>query len=124
MTAGLNSVDGDITALALMANAYYDFPVLDQFTPYVMAGVGGARIGLEGVKAQSGAGAEVIDDSAFVFAYQVGLGVGFPIGDDFAIDAGYRFFTTLDPTLKTKGGDEFDTQYFSHRFMLSARYLF
>jgi opacity protein-like surface antigen len=121
LAAGKNSVDGDLTSLAVMVNGYYDFPILDDFTPYLMAGVGGARIGLENVKA---AGTERIDDSAFVFAYQLGLGISFPIGDDIAIDGGYRFFNTLDPNLQTKGGDKFDTQYLNHRLMLSARYLF
>lgn len=121
IATGRNNVDGDFTSLAMMVNGYYDFPILDDFTPYLMAGIGGARIGLDGVTV---AGTERIDDSAFVFAYQLGIGLSFPIGDDIAIDGGYRFFNTLDPNLQTKGGDKFDTQYLNHRLMLSARYLF
>ena len=63
---GKADVDGDITSLSLMGNAYYDISTEGSFSPYIGAGLGFAN--LEGDLDDFGSE----DDT--VFAYQLILG--------------------------------------------------
>ena len=76
--------------LSLMANGYYDFTT-EGIQPYLTAGIGAAQarlsrflIGLPD--------AFISNDSVTGFAYQLGAGVGFPIGETILIDLRFRHF--------------------------------
>jgi len=83
-------VDGDVTNLAFLANGYYDFHNSSKFTPYVSAG-----IGLTNVKVSSSDLEADNDDT--VFAYQVGVGIGYAINDSVTLEVKYRYFGASDP---------------------------
>ncbi|GHC00924.1 outer membrane beta-barrel protein [Cerasicoccus arenae] len=70
-----------------MGNVLLDVPVIDWAYLYGGLGIGGAYYNVESV------------DNDFVFAYQGMAGVGFVVAENVKLEVGYRYFTTLDPTL-------------------------
>jgi len=115
-TGGLH---GSTSALALMANGFYDFHI-NQWTPFLGAGIGFARVASD---IDSG-GVLLVDDSDIVFAYQFIGGVGYNITPRFVMSLDYRIFGTTDAELTTPGGTKFDSEYFTQNIMLGARYKF
>jgi opacity protein-like surface antigen len=112
------AASGDVSSLAFLINGYFDFVNDSAFTPYITAGLGYAQIDLNDFNiAGSGEPDYSQDDS--VFAYQVGLGVGYAVTEKVTIDVKYRYFATEDP--------EFDTataEIASHNFLLGVRFNF
>jgi opacity protein-like surface antigen len=78
--------DADLKIKALMVNAYADFQTGSLATPYLGAGIGCAKVDVEGE-----------DDE--VFAGQLAAGVLFALSPAVAVDLGYRFMMTDDPKL-------------------------
>lgn len=120
-TVNAGNADGDVSTLAFMANAYYDFVNPYAITPYIFGGVGLANVSLNGVK---GAGSTGWDDNAWQFAMQGGLGAALDLTERFSMDLGYRYFETLDPEFSDGNGAPFDYEHAMHLFMLSGRYKF
>ena len=95
---------GDVSALGLMANGWYDIATGTRWVPYVGGGLGAAQLDIgERFKGtvtdrnanvvQEGDGSiDRVDD--WVFAYQVGAGIGYRIDDRAVVQFGYRFFGT------------------------------
>lgn len=109
---------GDVTGTAFLLNGYYDFTNSTAFTPYVSAGLGFADIEINDYNIP-GAGLPDFSDDDSVFAYQVGLGVGYAVNENFIIDAKYRYFGTEDPQFDTT-----ETEVASHQILLGIRYHF
>ena len=108
-------LDGDISAFGFMANGYYDFNTDGKLAPYVMAGIGGAKINLDVTRI---GGVDVTyDESDMVPAYQAGVGFGYNIGFGTVLNAQYRFFGTFEPTFDD-GVDEIESEYLSHKFWI------
>ena len=106
---------GDITCLSLLMNGYYDFVNNSAFTPYLSAGLGFAKVEVNDLNVP-GSGLPNSNDDDTVFAYQVGVGVGYAVNEKVTIDANYRYFATSDP--------EFDTteaEFASHNFLFGVR---
>jgi opacity protein-like surface antigen len=108
---GKGDIDGDISSLSLMGNAYYDFSTEGSFSPFIGAGLGYANIEAD----LDGAGDE--DDS--VFAYQLILGGSFASSETLSVDLQYRYFATDDPEF-----DGVDAEYSTHNFMIGLRQSF
>lgn len=102
-------MDDDLSLLTVMANAYYDFDVDSSVRPYIMGGLGMARVDMSWTS-----------DNEDVFAWQVGAGLGLNVADSTTLDLGYRY---LKP-------NEFDTHGLGdgklacHNVMLGLRYQF
>ena len=112
---------GDVSSLGFMANAFYDFDAGDNWAPFVMAGLGGAKINLD---AETVAGAAVTyDESDTVLAYQVGAGVGYNISPKTAVNLQYRLFGTSDPEFND-GTVTIDGEYLSHNFLIGVTHRF
>jgi opacity protein-like surface antigen len=111
-------LDGETTALSFMGNLWFDVPVPFPVRPFIGAGAGMARVGLEDTEA---AGVEIADDSEWVFAYQLGAGLGYEIRPGLSVGAEYRFFETEDPELEVFGLDA-DYEYRSHSVLIGVRY--
>ena len=107
---------GSYQSLALMVNGYYDFENASSFTPFLMAGIGGANVDTDSV---TSGGLNIASDNSWQFAYQVGAGVGWEFTDSWILDVSYRFFGTTNPSF---GGS--DMQYLSHNLFLGIRYSF
>lgn len=106
------STNGKISSGAVMANLFYDFFPAGRFHPYVGGGVGGARVQLD-----SGG-----RDNDIVFAYQGGAGLAVDLSERLTFDAGYRYFTTEDPSFGS-GNDRLNFEYEQHAALLSLRYV-
>lgn len=109
---------GDTTSLALLLNGYYDFMNESAFTPFVSAGAGFAKVEINDFNIP-GSGLPDASEDDTVFAYQVGVGVGYAVNETVTIDVKYRYFGTSDP--------EFDTstaEYSSNNFYAGVRVSF
>ncbi len=96
-----NSIDGDFSMLAFMANVDYDFDTGSRWVPYIGGGLGVASISVD---AENAMGISLSDDSDTVMAYQVGAGIGYefplPEGRSITVSLDWRYFGTQDPTFK------------------------
>ncbi len=113
---------GDVAVWSLMANIWYDFDFMglnpDGVQTFVGGGVGIADLDLE-YNATAGTyfGGTLgysIDDSAMGFAYQLGAGIGFELGDGMMLSAQYRWFGTSDIDV---GGNDIRVE--SHNAIIS-----
>ncbi|MDH3565866.1 MAG: porin family protein [Desulfobacteraceae bacterium] len=112
------AANGDVSSLAFLINGYFDFVNDSAFTPYISAGLGYAQIDLNDFNV-AGSGESDYSDDDSVFAYQVGLGVGYAVTEKVTIDVKYRYFATEDL--------EFDTtevEVASHNFLFGVRFNF
>ena len=114
-------LDGDVTATAVLANLWYDFKTGGKWKPYIGGGLGFAQVNLDldGVEGISIG----FDDNDWVFAYQLGAGVAFPISSKTMLSVDYRYFATSDPEFKDLGV-KIDSEIRSHALMLGLRFGF
>jgi opacity protein-like surface antigen len=106
---------GDSSSVAFLLNGYYDFANETAFTPFVCAGIGFAVVEVDfGVP---GIVTFCCDDK--VFAYQLGVGVGYAINEEITFDVKYRYLLTSDPHFATTTAD-----YSSHNFYVGIRVAF
>ena len=124
LAAGITAnADGDVRSLSAMINGYYDFKNVtsnEKFTPYLTGGVGLARVDAD----VSSNGIQVVDDNDTVFAYQVGIGVGYEISEKTTLDIGYRYSGTQDLDLTDASGADFESEYSNHAILAGVRYDF
>lgn len=109
------TLGGDITSIGLMGNAYYDFDLGNEWTPFLIGGVGIVRHTLD-VSDVAGTATDY-DESDTVFAYQFGAGVGYQINDLTDLTAQYRFVGSADPTFDD-GTDRISGEFHSHSIMV------
>ena len=79
----------DLSALSLMANAWYDIDTGTRFTPYIGGGLGVARVSIAAIENVSGIDGSISTQT--VFAYQVGVGVDYSVTENITIGLGYRY---------------------------------
>jgi len=89
---------GRVRVVSLMGNAIYDIPTSIGLTPFVGAGVGGARVELNsfgptGTTAATPVGATTTG-SKIVPAYQGIAGVNYSVTNNIAVGVTYRYFAT------------------------------
>ena len=118
--------DGDVTAWSFMTNLWYDFDLGDdsKFMPFIGGGIGAANVsvnysgGFAGTLQTNaysgsftGAANTSFDDSSWTFAYQLGAGLGYDLGNGTTISAQYRYFGTTEaevgPIDQRVGGHNF-----------------
>jgi len=112
---------GDITATALLFNAIGDFENESRFTPYLGFGLGAAKISINKWRSADTA---LINDSAYLLAFQVMGGVHYAINARWGIDLGYKYFNTSFPDFKDAAGRSIESDYRSNTLALGARYHF
>ena len=102
-------VDGEVTALTIMANGYYDHDMGSPLTPYVGLGLGFVDADFE----ITVPGLGTFETSDTEGAYQVMVGIGYEISPTTVLTAGYRFFSIFesDPLMV-------------HDFSVGARFMF
>ncbi len=122
---GRQAFEGDISAVTLMANLYYDFDLDGGWKPYVGGGFGLARLS---AKAKSEAtGATLLDDKDTVFTYKIGIGVGYEIGGSgerpVIVSLDYRYFETENATFTgSLTGTDLDAEQHGHYVGVSLRF--
>lgn len=90
--------NGDTRTQAVMVNAVYEVPAENfRATPFLLAGIGWANVtaDLDEVAGQPIGYEE--DDTAF--AYQLGAGLEWPVGDHAAVEVSYRFLQAVNVEL-------------------------
>lgn len=109
------SGSGEITALSVLVNGYYDIENESPVTPYISGGIGFATVEIDDFEIE---GYSVQDDSEddTVFAYQLGVGIGFDVNEKITLDLAYRFFATNELDF-----DGVDAEYQSHNFIAGIR---
>lgn len=85
---------GDVTAQAIMSNVYFDLVNSSRLTPYIGAGVGGARVENE------------LGERDAAFAYQGRAGVELELSPSLSLGVEFSYFRTLEIVY---GPEEFDT---------------
>jgi opacity protein-like surface antigen len=106
---------GDATALSFLINGYYDFVNRSAFTPYISAGLGFAQVEFNNLDI-SGLGFSGSNDEDTVFAYQIGIGVGYAVTEKVTIDVKYRYFGTEDSEYDTT-----EAEFTSNNFIFGVR---
>lgn len=117
----------------LFVNAYWDIETGTQFTPYVGGGLGlgfvDTKLKYSGEDAYSTWGASTGSRSVTNFAWNVGIGLGYDITENWVLDAGYRFVGL--GSVKTKSYDLAGMKIhgkannlFQHQFSVGVRYVF
>jgi opacity protein-like surface antigen len=91
---------GDSVALSFLINGYYDFINSSAFTPYISAGLGFAQVEFNDLDISS-LGFSGSNDEDTVFAYQIGIGVGYAVSEKVTIDVKYRYFGAEDSEYDT-----------------------
>lgn len=91
-TFGAVRIGGESSLWTVMANGYYEIPVYDALSAYVMAGLGYAKYDVD--VDRNGAYWDGSSDN--VFAYKAGLGVTYNFTDDIAGDLGYEYLGVAD----------------------------
>jgi opacity protein-like surface antigen len=119
-------VDGDVDALFVLANLWFEIPIDTFFRPYVGGGIGFGRLSVDVDANGYYADYELFDDHDWGFAYQLGAGVAFGLAENIAFDIGYRykainnvefgqdFFSGVDV-------DDVDIDYRSHNIIAGIR---
>ena len=91
---------GDAKALSFLINGYYNFINSSAFTPYISAGLGFAQVEFNDLDI-SGLGFSGSNDEDTVFAYQVGIGIGYAVTEKVTIDVKYRYIGAEDSEYDT-----------------------
>ncbi|MBF0332928.1 MAG: OmpA family protein [Alphaproteobacteria bacterium] len=115
------SADGNMQALSLMGNAYFDIPTSGPITPYVGAGLGVAQVTADNVR--QGAAA-VIDDEASGLAYQGIVGAAWKLNQNLSLKADYRYFATEDLDMNDAAGRSTEVSYDAHSIMVGFSWRF
>lgn len=117
---GTRDIDGDVSALSVMANVRCETPVFNgKF--YVLGGGGGANISIDDLSI-AGTPVALDDDDEWVGAYQIGAGWAFPVNPNADLTVGYRYFGTGDPEFTGATGVKFDTEYATHNFEVGIKF--
>ncbi len=108
----LTGAKGEASALALMANVYFDFDTGSQFTPYVGAGLG--NIDLDFSSYGVDAIPVVLNDDDAVLGYQFMLGAAYELSETTSLFGEYRYIAADEATVQTSfetGGVETGIDY-------------
>ena len=110
--------DGNLTADSLLLNFIGAHHNDSRWAPNIVIGIGAARMDASGMKVS---GRPLTNETATVFAYQLGAGVDYALSDALSLDLGYRFFSSMRPKFTETTDHEFDIGYLSHSVVLGLR---
>lgn len=106
ITSGTGTItdeySGSKSEWLFLANAYVDLGTWYGFTPFVGAGVGGARVTIHGfqdvctVCGATGSVAFADDNSKWNFAWALHAGVGYKVSKNFIVELAYRYVNLGD----------------------------
>jgi opacity protein-like surface antigen len=118
-------LDGDTTALSIMGNLWFDIPLNGPVRPFLGGGLGMAQVSLNDVEVPAIGPGTFVDDSDWVFAYQLGGGIAFQVAPGVDVTAEYRYFGTDDPEFELEAAPvDAEYEYSSHSVLFGIRYSF
>ncbi len=119
----------------LMVNAFYDFPLGNEITPYVTAGVGAAFV-RHNIATSSNVGGQALAEDGYNskktnLAWAVGAGVAWDATENVSVELGYTFTDAGDITTDwaaangiIKGDGDVHTKVQLHSLHAGVRYYF
>jgi opacity protein-like surface antigen len=121
-----SGVDGNLGALAVMANAFFDMHNATPITPYWGGGIGFAAMHVSDTHAFDGQSVQHLypEDDDTVFAYQVGAGLEIALNPMVSLDVGYRYFGTSKPTFESGSLSTTNLKMESHNALVGVRVKF
>lgn len=108
------TVNGEISSLALMGNAFYDFGDGAGFTPYLGIGIGMASTTLDSTFYNT-------NDTSSAFAFQLMAGASFPVGESLSMTVDARSYATAPTMTNNTGNDILLGRYWVNSLMLGLR---
>ena len=129
-------VDGTGSMWVLMANAWYDFDTGTNWTPYIGGGLGMLNVDFEvevaltipslpPLTSQPISRVTGGKDDDWVFAWQVGAGIGYRLSDTVVIQLGYRFLDSSTIQFEWANGTKIDDPHaHDHGVEVGIRYRF
>lgn len=121
---GTASGDGNINALSVMGNVFYDIDTGTKFTPYVGVGAGGLNLGEDHVHTR---GVMLTNDGDLRFAYQGIAGVSYAVNDQLSIKADYHYIRADEVRFTTETAYDGNTgkgNYQAHSVMVGFTWHF
>ncbi len=108
---GSEQIDAEYSATSFIVSGYYDLPTLNNFTPYLGAGIGYGRLNYNesrtftcnadssetcafpaiGAQGQQTTTTFTRDEEFWAFAYQLSAGAAYRIDDNISLDVGYSY---------------------------------
>jgi OmpA-OmpF porin, OOP family len=123
---GTTGARGTIDSAGFMGNVLYDFMSDSQWTPYLCAGVGAARVTLNNISLPAFS-SQTFSGNDWRFAYQGIAGVKYAFTPAVSVSLDYRYFATTDAhyTFPSSGFVTSATvPYHTHNVMLGLAYHF
>lgn len=115
-----SGIDGTVSSIGLLGNAYYFFDIDCAIEPYV-----GAGVGYHWVKVKDKAtGTVIFNDRGNGFCGQLIGGATYPVCESCNLALDYRFLLSQDITVKIAGGGKADIEYMLHAISLGFEFLF
>lgn len=112
---------GAVQMISYMGNVYYDFRNDSQWTPYLGAGAGGARVSLS---KNSGLGNTGGNDNVFAYQFMGGIGYSPRSLPQTEWVLGYRYFAIQDPEFRTATTPVEIEDYNTHNVEIGGRFRF
>ncbi|MBI5656904.1 MAG: porin family protein [Geobacter sp.] len=123
-----HNMDGNLGALAMMGNAFFDLHNDTPVTPYFGGGLGLAVLNLSdtyGTSASTGSRDFLYSEgNDTVLAYQAGAGVEIALNRKLSLDVGYRYFGTSKATFDKDISRTTDLKLESHNVAVGLRVKF
>jgi len=119
---GFNNADsGKTNVTAGMMNLYYDIDTGTSLTPYLGAGVGWGRTSYSNYSLGA---TNIVDDADKGLAYQLIAGLRAAVSDAIDVTADYRYFGADDTTYTDALGQNVDSEFNTHLFMVGLVWKF
>ena len=127
---GLDIYEGNLKSWVFLANAYVDLGTWNCFTPFVGAGIGGARVTLADFSDFNPNGGFGFgrNPSVWNFAYALHAGVAYNVTKAFKVELAYRYLNigSITDTVDCNGGCNPDSfkfgDFHSHDIKLGLRW--
>lgn len=122
------NVDGDLAALAVMFNGFFDLHNDSPVTPYFGGGMGFASVYISdtyGTDTRTASRPLLYEEDVdSVYAYQVGGGVEIALNRALSLDLGYRYFGTSRARFDESWSQSSDLKLNSHNVAVGFRVKF
>ncbi len=115
------NADGSVTSQSLMANGYYFFTNPSIAQPFILFGIGAARVEFDEATVS---GVNFIDDDSYNFAWQAGAGVALKMTDSLELDLGYKFFRVANTNFEDALDEDISYSYKTHNYYMGIAYAF
>lgn len=119
-----HNADGDLGALAMMFNTFFDLHNSSPVTPYVGGGVGFAAMHLSDTFVSEFGPPIYNEGNDTVFAYQAGAGLEIALNRRLSLDLGYRYFATAKARFGSDSDITTELKYQSHNAAVGLRVKF